>query len=181
MQKLETPLKDLYVLQLKRLRDSRGWFSESYSKLRFEELGFVHDFVQDNHSKSVKNVVRGLHFQKITNPYYGQAKLVRCTKGKVWDVVVDIRKDSTTYKQWFGIELTEDNNKMLMVPVGFAHGFSVLSDEAEVQYKCTSPYLPDLEQGFRYDDEEVNVDWKVEEPLVSERDLEAKTMKELRL
>ena len=92
MQKLETPLKDLYILQLKRLRDSRGWFSESYSKLRFEELGFVYDFVQDNHSKSVKNVVRGLHFQKITNPYYGQAKLVRCTKGKVWDVAVDIEK-----------------------------------------------------------------------------------------
>lgn len=175
MKKLETPLKDLYVIELDRIEDSRGFFCESYNQQKFEKLGFNYTFVQDNHSKSSYGVVRGLHFQ--TTP--GQAKLVRCTRGSVWDVVVDVRPSSPTYKKWFGIELTEENNKMLMVPVGFAHGFATLSETAEFQYKCSAVYNPETEAEFKFDDTEIGVDWKVDNPIISKRDSGAPTFKEI--
>lgn len=147
--------------------DSRGWFYESYNAEKFKALGINDVFVQDNHSRSVKNTLRGLHYQK--KP--GQAKLIRCTHGKIWDVAVDIRKDSATFGKWFAIELSEDNKKFLYIPIGFAHGFCVLSDFAEVQYKCSSVYNGAEEAGFAWDDPKLGIKWAVSEPILSERDL----------
>ncbi len=174
MKKEETNLEDLYVIHLDTYEDSRGSFCESYNQNKFKQLGFDYSFVQDNHSKSLKNVVRGLHFQ--TSP--GQAKLIRCTRGLIWDVAVDIRPSSPTYKQWYGIELSENNNQMLMIPAGFAHGFSAL-EHAEVQYKCSSVYNSTTEAGFTFDDKEIGVDWRVKSPIISDRDLQCKTFKEI--
>lgn len=132
-----------------------------------ESIGLFYDFIQDNHSKSVKNTVRGLHFQ--LSP--GQVKLVRCTKGEIWDLIVDIRPESKTFKKWMGINLTETNFKQILIPVGFAHGFAVLSEWAEVEYKVTNYYDPKLERGIQWDDPAFGIDWKVHKPILSERDL----------
>lgn len=167
---LQTPIKDLVIFEPKVFHDDRGYFFESYNKQSFEkELGYSINFVQDNQARSVKNVLRGLHFQK--HPQ-GQTKLIRVLEGTIWDVAVDLRKDSETYGKWFGVELSAENKRQLLVPIGFAHGYAVLSDTAEVFYKCDAFYNKELEGGLLYNDETVNVDWKlnVKDAIISEKD-----------
>jgi dTDP-4-dehydrorhamnose 3,5-epimerase len=148
-------------------QDSRGWFLESYKRSEFAEFGLGAAFVQDNHSRSKAGVLRGLHYQ---NPPRAQGKLVRVILGEVFDVAVDIRKNSPTYKRWVGVHLSAANRRMLYVPPGFAHGFVVLSDAAEVLYKTTEEYAPELERGIRWNDPELGIRWPVEHPVLSERD-----------
>ena len=164
----QTPIKDLYVISPTVYEDNRGYFFESYNQRFFREQGIYTNFVQDNQSISVKGVLRGLHFQK-TAP---QSKLVRCVVGEVYDVVVDLRKSSDTYKKWFGIKLSEDNMKMMLVPKGFAHGFVTLSDVAIFHYKCDELYMPSADGGIIYNDPEINIDWGVDvnELILSDKD-----------
>lgn len=161
---LEIP--GLMVVEPRVFRDDRGFFLESYRKDLFAEAGITCDFVQDNHSRSRRGTVRGLHYQSTP----GQAKLLRCTAGTIWDVAVDIRPGSPTFGRWAGIELCADSHRMLFIPVGFAHGFAVLSEVAEVQYKCSARYDAQTEAGIAWDDPELSVDWKVGEPILSPRD-----------
>ncbi len=165
----ETNLKDCFVVEPKVFGDDRGFFMETYNKKAFEEAGYTMEFVQDNHSKSKKGVLRGLHFQK-TKP---QGKLVRVVSGEVFDVAVDLRKGSETYGKWFGLFLSAENKKQLYVPEGFAHGFLVTSEYAEFCYKCTDFYDPTDEGGLMWNDETVSIEWpldRVEEVLLSEKD-----------
>jgi len=163
-----TPIKDLLIINPSVYEDNRGYFFESYNQRFFREQGIYTNFVQDNQSISVKGVLRGLHFQK-TAP---QSKLVRCVVGEVYDVVVDLRKSSDTYKKWFGIKLSEDNMKMMLVPKGFAHGFVTLSDVAIFHYKCDELYMPSSDGGIIYNDPELNIDWGVDvnELILSDKD-----------
>jgi dTDP-4-dehydrorhamnose 3,5-epimerase len=165
-----TPIEGLLIVKPKVFRDSRGFFVESYNRERFVAAGITTEFVQDNHSKSSRGTLRGLHFQ--TTP--GQVKMIRCTRGRIWDVAVDIRPGSATFGQHFGIELTPDDCTMLYIPVGFAHGFLVLDDETEVQYKCSNVYNPATEAGIAWDDATLNVAWPLDQiggvPLLSDRD-----------
>lgn len=154
---IETGIKDLKVIKYDPFVDSRGYFFESYNKNDFTNLGITDEFVQDNESMSSKGVLRGLHFQI----KYPQAKLVRCLKGKVFDVAVDIRKGSPTYGKYYGVELTEDNNTMFYVPKNFAHGFLVLSDTAKFSYKVTDFYHPNDEGGIIYNDPDLNIQWPI--------------------
>ena len=161
--------------------DARGYFMETYSKPDFEELGLNYEFVQDNQSKSKKGVLRGLHFQKENT----QAKLVRVIKGEVFDVAVDLRPGSQTYGKWEGVILSEENKKMFMIPRGFAHGFLVLSDEAEFTYKCDDIYNHEAEGGLAWNDKDVAIDWpmgdmKIEDLLTSEKDAKWPSLAELR-
>ncbi|MCE5228345.1 dTDP-4-dehydrorhamnose 3,5-epimerase [bacterium] len=169
------PIAGLLIVTPTVYPDDRGFFFESFNEARFRKHGIDLPWRQDNHVKSVLNTVRGLHFQRGE----GQAKLVRCIRGKVWDVAVDIRPGSPTLGKWFGIELTPESFKTFFVPVGFAHGYAVLSDEAEVLYKCSKEYDPNLEDGFRWDDSDVAVQWPVETPILSKRDVTAQTFREL--
>ncbi len=162
----KTPLEGVLIVEPKVFRDSRGMFCEVYSARRYEEHGITANFVQDNHSVSEKGVVRGLHYQ--INP--GQAKLVRVSQGEVFDVVVDIRKGSHTYGKWWGIHLSGENNLQLYVPVGFAHGFCVLSESVEFLYKCSDYYSPENERGILWNDPDLAIDWPVENPIISEKD-----------
>jgi dTDP-4-dehydrorhamnose 3,5-epimerase len=157
-------------------RDSRGFFLETYNAPQYQEAGIDCNFVQDNHSRSDRGTIRGVHFQ--TSP--GQAKLLRVTAGRIFDVAVDIRPDSPTFAQWEGVFLDAAEHCQLFVPVGFAHGFCVVSDVAEVLYKVSSPYDPATETGFRYNDPDVGIRWPVDAPVVSKRDLEARSFAELR-
>ena len=167
----KTDIEGLLVIEPKIFRDERGYFYESYNQQQFENNQLETDFVQDNQSKSVRGVVRGLHYQ--LNPY-AQTKLVRVLQGVIFDVAVDIRKDSPTYGNWFGLELSEENMKQLLIPGGFAHGFSVLSDTAVVFYKCDQFYNPGHERGIRLDDPDLGIDWKIrkDEMIISSRDSE---------
>ncbi|MCL2100912.1 MAG: dTDP-4-dehydrorhamnose 3,5-epimerase [Fibromonadales bacterium] len=167
MQIIKTEIEGLLIIEPSVYPDSRGWFYESYNAEKFKAFGIDTIFVQDNHSRSVKNTLRGLHYQK--KP--GQVKLVRCTLGKIWDVAVDIRKDSPTFGKWFALELSEENKKFLYIPIGFAHGFCVLSDVAEVQYKCSSVYNGAEEAGFAWNSPNIGIKWPVSEPILSQRDL----------
>jgi dTDP-4-dehydrorhamnose 3,5-epimerase len=162
------PLQDLYIITPSIFPDDRGYFFESYNQKEFREQGIYTNFVQDNQSISTQNVIRGLHFQTVAP----QAKLVRCIVGTVWDVVVDLRKNSPTYKKWFGIELSEDNLKMMLVPKGFAHGFVTLSEVAVFHYKCDELYLPTQDGGINYMDSEFEIDWKInlDNSIISEKD-----------
>ncbi len=165
-----TPLEGLLILEPKVHKDDRGYFFESYNKQVFEQAtSFATNFVQDNQARSVKNVLRGLHYQN--NPT-AQTKLLRVLEGGIWDVVVDIRKNSKTYGQWYGVELTAENKLQFLVPKGFAHGYSVLTDTAEVFYKCDNLYDKSTEGGVYYADPSLNIDWKVDMNLaiVSEKD-----------
>lgn len=166
--RIDTEIEGVCIVEPTVFGDNRGYFMETYSKPDFEEIGIKEDFVQDNQSKSKKGVLRGLHFQ-IENT---QGKLVRVIKGKVFDVAVDIRRGSKTFGKWVGVELSEENKKMLYIPPYFAHGFLVLSDEAEFTYKCTDVYNHSAESGIKYDDKTINIDWpKVDcEILTSEKD-----------
>ena len=166
MEVKRTPLDGVLVLKPAVHVDTRGFFMESYSARTFQSLGLHVHFVQDNHSRSMKGVLRGLHYQ--VNP--GQVKLVRAISGAIFDVAVDIRHGSPTFGRWFGQVLSEDNFLQLYVPAGFAHGFCVLSERADIAYKVNTFYSPPDERGLRWDDPEIGIDWPVSDPLVSERD-----------
>ena len=166
----ETPLKDCYIIEPTIFEDERGYFFEKYNEKRFEELtGMNGHFVQDNISKSSYGVIRGIHLQK---GEHAQAKLVSCLEGRVWDVAVDLRKDSPTFGKWFGIELTAENKIQLYVPRGFGHGFSVLSETAVFAYKCDNFYNKESEAGVAYNDTQLNIDWIIpaEDAVLSEKD-----------
>ena len=162
----KTPLDGVLVIEPEVFRDSRGMFYEVYSAKKYEEQGIPAHFVQDNHSVSAQGVLRGLHYQ--VNP--GQAKLVRVNRGEVFDVVVDIRKDSPTCGEWWGTRLSEANNLQLYIPIGFAHGFCVLSDSAEFLYKCSDYYSPENERGIIWNDPDIAIDWPIERPILSGKD-----------
>ncbi|KGG79801.1 dTDP-4-dehydrorhamnose 3,5-epimerase [Caloranaerobacter azorensis H53214] len=174
---IETGIKGLYIIEPTVFGDNRGYFMETYNFKDFKEAGLDMTFVQDNQSKSKKGVLRGLHFQY----KHPQGKLVRVTKGEVFDVAVDLRKNSKTYGKWYGIVLSEENKKQFYIPEGFAHGFLVLSEEAEFVYKCTDYYHPEDEGGIIWNDPDINIDWpldRVEEIILSEKDKKWKTLKE---
>lgn len=176
---IKTKIKDLYIIEPKVFGDNRGYFMEIYNKNDFFEAGLEMEFVQDNESKSRKGVLRGLHFQTKNT----QGKLVRVTKGKVFDVAVDLRKDSPTFGMWEGIILSEENKRQFYVPEGFAHGFLVLSDEAIFNYKCTNFYSPDYDCGLLWNDKDIDIEWPldgIEEILLSEKDKSQRTLKQLK-
>ena len=158
----KTPIEGLYVIEPTVHQDERGYFVETYNQRDFEEAGLYYTFVQDNQSMSVKGVLRGLHFQK----EFPQAKLVRVIRGTVFDVAVDIRKNSPTYGKWYGVELSEDNKKQFLISGGFAHGFVVLSDVAEFCYKVTDFYHPGDEGGIAYNDPDIGIEWPVTDNLI---------------
>jgi dTDP-4-dehydrorhamnose 3,5-epimerase len=172
---IETGLDGLVLIEPQVFGDERGFFVETFSQEAWRDLGVEPDFVQHNHSRSSKNTLRGLHFQ--TSP--GQAKLLRCPRGKIFDVAVDLRRDSATYGKWEGYVLDDEKHHQLYVPVGFAHGFCVLSDVADVTYLVSSVYDPETEAGILWNDPEVGVEWPVDEPLLSARDQQAPTLAEV--
>lgn len=170
MNVIKTDIEGVVVIEPKVFDDARGYFFESYSKRRFDEAVRPIEFVQDNESMSTRGVIRGLHFQR---PPFSQSKLVRCVRGAVLDVVVDIRRGSPTYGQHVAVELTGENRRQLFVPRGFAHGFAVLSDEAVFQYKCDNYYHPESEGGISIADHSLGIDWRIDpaEAILSEKDL----------
>jgi dTDP-4-dehydrorhamnose 3,5-epimerase len=157
----------LILVEPRSFHDERGFFLESFKESEFAAAGINERFVQDNHSLSVENVIRGLHYQREPR---AQGKLVRVIKGRVWDVAVDIRPGSASYGKWLGVELSEENHLMLYIPPGFAHGFASLSDEVHLLYKCTREYDPALDAGIRWDDPDLAVKWPVKNPLLSPKD-----------
>ena len=158
-------------------RDDRGFFFESYHKQRFAELGVTDEFVQDNHSRSMQGVLRGIHYQDMSAP---MAKLVRCTLGRILDVAVDLRAGSPTFGRWSAAELSADNKRQLLVPVGFGHAFLTLSDVAEVQYKCSGFYTPGAEGAIVWNDPELAIDWPIKDPVVSAKDRAAPSLRSYR-
>ncbi|MGL5278339.1 MAG: dTDP-4-dehydrorhamnose 3,5-epimerase [Cetobacterium sp.] len=179
--RVETGIKDLIVIEPTVFGDNRGFFMESYSKKDFSEIGMDVEFVQDNHSKSKKGVLRGLHFQT----QHVQGKLVRVTAGSVLDVAVDLRKDSPTFGKHYLVELSADNKKMFYIPPGFAHGFLTLEDNTEFQYKCTDHYAPEFDSGVLWNDSDIGIDWNFEkyglsadEILLSDKDKKQQTLQE---
>ena len=178
MKLIETGIKDLFIIEPEVFGDNRGYFMESYNKNTFLKLGLDYDFVQDNQSKSKKGVLRGLHFQK----KYPQAKLVRVIEGEVFDVAVDLRKNSPTFGKWFGVLLSDENKRMFMIPRGFAHGFVVLSESATFTYKCDEFYHPEDEGGINWNDKEIDIKWPIDfEPILSEKDKRHPCLKEVKL
>ncbi len=175
---IDTGIQGLWVFEPKVFPDSRGYFFESYNKNVFAENGIDCDFVQDNQSSSTYGVIRGLHFQL---PPYSQAKLVRVLSGRILDVAVDIRRSSPTFGKHFTIELSAENNRQLFLPHGFAHGFSVLSEKAEVLYKCDAFYNKQSESGIMYNDADLNIDWQIPEAdrIISEKDMVNPLFKDL--
>lgn len=174
----KTKIKDLYIINVKAYGDNRGYFMETYQEGDFKAAGLNYRFVQDNQSSSRRGVLRGLHFQKT----YPQAKLVRVLKGEVFDVAVDLRKDSETYGEWVGVLLSEENKRQFMIPRGFAHGFLVVSDYAEFAYKCDEFYHPEDEGGLMYNDEFIGVEWPdVGEIILSEKDKRHPLLKDLKI
>ena len=172
----KTKIDGVVEVELKSFGDNRGWFSETYKKELFDKNGLQYDFIQDNHSYSKDScTLRGLHLQ---NAPYAQAKLVRCVRGSIFDVAVDLRTNSSTYKQWVGVELSAENKKMLMIPRGFAHGFITLEPDTEVCYKVDNVYHKDSEVGIIYNDAEIGIDWNVEEPILSDKDKAASPLSE---
>jgi dTDP-4-dehydrorhamnose 3,5-epimerase len=173
-----TYLEGLLILEPKIFSDQRGYFLESYHKSKLASLGIHHEFIQDNQSRSGYGVIRGLHFQK--EPF-AQAKLIRVTEGTVFDVAVDIRPNSPTFGRWFGLEISAENHLQLLIPGGFAHGFSVLSDRATIFYKCDAYYHPESESGIRFDDPDLRIDWKIDpaSAVISEKDLGLPRLKDL--
>lgn len=162
----ETSLPGVLVLEPQVFRDERGFFLETFSARRLSGTGIPEHFAQDNHSRSTRGVVRGLHYQ-LEHP---QGKLVHAARGRIFDVAVDIRRGSTSFAKWFGVELTDENLWSLWIPPGFAHGFCVLSDEADVMYKCTVPYVQSDDRGIAWDDPLIGIDWPVDNALLSPKD-----------
>ena len=177
MEVVTTDIEGVYIIKPRVFGDARGYFFESYSKREFEEKVGKVDFVQDNESMSKKGVMRGLHFQR---PPYAQSKLVRCVKGSVLDVAVDIRKGSPTYGKHVAVELTEDNHLQFFIPKGFAHGFVVLSDVAVFQYKCDNFYHPETDGGISILDDSLGIDWKIstQNAILSEKDTKHPLLKD---
>lgn len=172
-------IEDLILVKPKVFCDDRGFFMETYKKSDFVANGINVDFNQDNHSKSKKGVLRGLHYQAAPK---AQAKLVRCSRGKIFDVAVDIRKNSKTFGKWVGVFLSEENKHMFYIPVGFAHGFVVLSDEAELIYKASSEYSVNHDRGILWNDEKIGIDWEIDfEPVLNEKDMNQPKFKDINL
>jgi dTDP-4-dehydrorhamnose 3,5-epimerase len=169
-------VEDVILIEPQQFADDRGWFMETYKETPFREAGIDFAFVQDNHSLSrQEGVVRGLHYQR--RPA-AQGKLKRCIRGRILDVAVDIREGSPTYKEWVAFELSAENARQVWIPPGFANGFCTLTDDAEVAYKVTAEYDPELDSGFAWDDPEIGVDWPVDDPILSEKDQEAPPLAE---
>jgi len=176
MKKTETAIPGVYLIEPDVFGDHRGWFMESWSYEKLKKLGIDAHFVQDNHSFTAKkDTLRGLHFQ--IDPM-AQAKLVRCTAGAVLDVAVDLRKGSPTYKKWVSVILSAANKLQLFIPRGFAHGFLTLTDNVEFEYKCDNPYSKEHDRSIRFDDPEIGVDWKIADPIISEKDRNAPFLKD---
>ena len=170
-------IEDVILVKPKVFGDNRGFFMESYKKSDFVKNGIDVEFVQDNHSKSSAHVLRGLHYQEAP---YGQAKLVRCSRGRIYDIAVDIRPGSKTFGQYVKVELSEENKQMLFIPDGFAHGFVVLSEEAELLYKTSKEYAPQADRGILWSDKDINIDWEIDfEPILSEKDKIQPALKEV--
>ncbi len=168
MKLTKTKLDGVVIIEPDVFGDNRGFFMESWNKKKLEEAGLFYDFVQDNHSKStVKGTLRGIHFQKGDK---AQAKLVRCVKGAVLDVAVDLRKNSPTFKQWVSVELSAENKKQLLIPRGFGHGFVTLTDDVEFLYKADNYYVPEADAGIRWNDPDIGVEWGIKNPILSEKD-----------
>ncbi len=181
MKVIDTEISDLFILEPKVFGDDRGYFFESYSKMTLDALlGKGYTFVQDNESKSSYGVIRGLHYQLTP---FSQTKLVRVLQGKVYDVAVDLRRDSSTFLDWVGVELSAENKKQFLIPKGFAHGFSVLSETAIFAYKCDEYYHPEAEAGIIYNDQSLNIDWKVknEDVKISPKDMLLPKLEEARI
>lgn len=177
MDLLKTKLEGVYILIPKVFGDHRGFFMESWNRRTMEEAGLFYVFVQDNHSLSTaKGTLRGIHFQKGDK---AQAKLVRCVRGAVLDVAVDLRHDSPTYKQWIGVELSEENKKQLLIPRGFGHGFVTLTDHVEFLYKTDNYYVPEADGGIRWNDPDIGVDWGIDHPVLSEKDTKNPFLKDI--
>jgi dTDP-4-dehydrorhamnose 3,5-epimerase len=174
MKVIETKIPGVLIIEPKVFGDSRGFFLESFHADRYAEYGIESNFVQDNHSRSTKGVLRGLHYQK----KYPQGKLVSVTSGIVFDVAVDIRQDSSTFGQWVGIILSADDHKQFYIPPGLAHGFCVLSETADFQYKCTDYYHPEDEASIRWNDPDIGIEWNISEPILSEKDANAPFLKD---
>ncbi len=172
-----TRFPEVWVIELHCYRDERGFFMETYHRKDFETAGLTSAFVQDNHSRSVKGVLRGIHYQDMTAP---MGKLVRCTYGSIWDAVVDLRLGSETFGQWYSHELTAENQLQLWCPPGFGHAFLTLSDVAEVQYKCTSYYSPSAEGSVLWNDPEIGIEWPLREVTLSGKDRIAQTLESYR-
>lgn len=174
---IETGILGLVIIEPQVFGDHRGFFIESWNKQTMEEAGLFYNFVQDNHSSStVKGTLRGIHFQ------YGnksQAKLVRCVRGAVLDVAIDLRKDSSTYKQWYALELSEENQKQFLIPRGFGHGFVTLTDHVEFMYKADNYYAPEADGGIRWNDPTLAINWGIEKPILSEKDTKSPFFDEL--
>lgn len=176
----KTLIKNLLIITPRVFADDRGFFMETYKVSEFNEAGITEHFCQDNHSLSSKGVLRGLHFQSAP---HSQGKLVRVVKGAVWDVAVDLRPESATYKKWYGLELNEENNKMFYLPPGFAHGFLTLRDNTHFLYKCTAEYAPESDGGVRWDDPDISIEWPFESgqiPDLSEKDEKLPFLKDLK-
>ena len=174
-----TSIEGVVIVQPRVFKDPRGFFMETFKKSDFVKAGINEDFVQDNHSFSARGVLRGLHFQSAP---HAQGKLVRIVKGSVWDVAVDIRPESPTYKKWYGITLSEENNTMFYIPPGLAHGFLTLEDNTHFLYKCTTEYVPESDGGVKWDDPELNVGWPIESDMevsVSDKDAALPLLKDL--
>jgi len=169
----ETEIKGVILVTPRVFQDDRGFFLETFKSSDFYAAGIQENFTQDNQSLSTKNVLRGIHFQSHPRP---QGKLVRCVRGSIFDVAVDLNPTSPTFKKWVGVELSEDNKQMLYIPPGFGHGFSTLTETAEINYKCTAEYNFDLDGGIAWNDEELDIDWKIENPLISEKDEKLPTL-----
>lgn len=173
----KTILNGVVIVEPKVFGDHRGFFMESWSKRAFEESGLQYDFVQDNHSSSTrKGTLRGIHFQRGEK---AQAKLVRCIKGAVLDVAVDLRPASPTYKKWVAVELSADNKKQLLIPRGFGHGFITLADDVEFLYKSDNYYSPEADGGIRWDDPQLAIDWGTTQPILSQKDQNAPLLKDI--
>ena len=176
MKVIETNLKNVFVIEPQVFGDERGWFMESWSKKNFETAGLNINFVQDNQSFSAKKgTLRGLHYQ--LNPM-SQLKLVRCTRGTLLDVAVDIRKNSPQFAKWTSVILSAENKKQLLIPSGFAHGFITLTDDVEIQYKADNYYAPQLEGNIRWNDPEIGIDWQIEPTILADKDAKAPLLKE---
>lgn len=174
---VKTSVLDVWIIKPKVFGDHRGWFMESWSAKSFEVEGFHYHFVQDNHSFSQKKgTLRGLHFQ---TGKYSQAKLVRCTKGAVLDVAVDLRVGSPTYKKWVAVDLSAENKNQLLIPKGFAHGFLTLTDNVEFLYKADNYYEPQVDSGLRWNDPDIGVDWECASPVLSDKDAKLPFLKDM--
>ncbi len=172
-----TPFPEVLIVEMKCFHDERGFFFESFHLKDFEAAGLSATFVQDNHSRSVRGVIRGIHYQDMTAP---MGKLVRCTLGRIWDVVVDFRAGSPAFGQWYAHELTAENKLQLWCPPGFGHAFLTLSDTAEVQYKCTNYYTPVSEGSVLWNDPDIGIDWPVTGAILSPKDQAAQTLQQYR-